>query len=83
MATSKQLLDKHINIPAAIEKTQPLNTHQMNDELVGAIYLVVGQGTEGGSASYHLSIAGITLPNAESNKERSWGKQSRVAADSG
>lgn len=52
MATSNHLLDKHINIPAVIEKTQPLNTHQMNDELVGAIYLVVGQGTEGGNASY-------------------------------
>lgn len=82
MATSKQLLDKHINIPAAIEKPQPLNTHQMNDELVGAIYLVVGQGTEGGNASYHLSIAGIT-DAATATEGSAWDKQSKVASDSG
>ena len=79
MATNHELLDKTIP-PAAKEKTPPLDTHRVNDELVGAIYLVVGQGTEGGSASYRLSIAGITLSNT---KDQSWGEQSQVAGDSG
>ena len=69
MATNHELLDKTIP-PAAKEKTPPLDTHRVNDELVGAIYLVVGQGTEGGSASYRLSIAGITLSNTKDQSIR-------------
>ncbi len=57
----------------------PMNTHSMNDDLAGAIYFVVGQGTEGGSSSYHLSIAGMTI---DGNEPR-WGNQSKVAGDSG
>lgn len=57
----------------------PLNTHSINDDLVGAIYLVVGQGTEGGTSSYRLSIAGLTFKG----EEIGWGNADRVAANSG
>lgn len=47
------------------------NAEQRN----GAVYFVVGRGTEGGAASYRLSVAGV------SNSE--WGTVSAVAANSG
>jgi len=59
--------------------SSPINTHEMNDDLTGAIYMVVGRGTEGGSASYHLTIAGVTV----GTREPHWGNQNKVAADSG
>src|SRR5690606_8176318 len=45
------------------------------DSLAGALYFVVGRGTEGGSASYRLSIAGVGPGD--------WGKVGSVAANSG
>ncbi len=45
------------------------------DQLVGAVYFAVGMGTEGGSASYHLSFAGVAKSD--------WGKVHTVAANSG
>lgn len=47
------------------------NAEQRN----GAVYFVVGRGTEGGAASYRLSVAGV------SNSR--WGTVSAVAANSG
>lgn len=47
------------------------NAEQRN----GAVYFVVGRGTEGGAASYRLSVAGV------SNSQ--WGTVSAVAANSG
>lgn len=41
----------------------------------GAVYFVVGRGTEGGSASYRLSVAGVS--------PQEWGTVSAVAANSG
>lgn len=41
----------------------------------GAVYFVVGRGTEGGPASYRLSIAGVS--------HQEWGTVSAVAANSG
>lgn len=35
-----------------------INTRDL-DSLSGAIYFVVGRGTEGGNASYRLSVAGV------------------------
>lgn len=45
------------------------------DATAGAVYFTVGRGTEGGSASYRLSVAGV------SGSE--WGTVSAVAANSG
>ncbi|WP_190238556.1 peptidoglycan-binding domain-containing protein [Marilutibacter maris] len=45
------------------------------DSVVGAVYFVVGRGTEGGAASYRLSIAGVT--------NRTWGVVDAVASNSG
>jgi hypothetical protein len=46
------------------------------DELAGAVYFVVGRGTEGGSSSaYHLSVAGLT--------DKQWGEVGKVASNSG
>lgn len=55
-----------------------LDTHDI-DAMAGAIYFVVGRGTEGGSASYRLSIAGIPGGTADAG----WGKAERIKADSG
>lgn len=41
----------------------------------GAVYFVVGRGTEGGNDSYKVSVAGVST--------RQWGNASAVAADSG
>jgi peptidoglycan hydrolase-like protein with peptidoglycan-binding domain len=43
--------------------------------LSGAMYFIVGRGTEGGSASYRLSVAGVT--------DAHWGEASHVKANSG
>lgn len=59
--------------------TPPIDTKQMNDDLIGAVYMVVGRGTEGGNDSYHLSIAGIT----RGGKESGWGNQKLIAGKSG
>lgn len=73
----------NMNKPASNQAVS-INTQTMNDELVGAIYMVVGQGTEGGSASYHLSIAGLTvMPKGREPYEPQWGEQSKVAGKSG
>jgi peptidoglycan hydrolase-like protein with peptidoglycan-binding domain len=46
------------------------------DSTAGAVYFVVGRGTEGGASdSYRLSVAGVT--------DSHWGDVSRVAANSG
>ncbi|WP_266172185.1 peptidoglycan-binding domain-containing protein [Dyella subtropica] len=55
-----------------------LNTHDANS-LAGAIYFVVGRGTEGGPSSYHLSIAGVTAGTSDPN----WGNAHKIVADSG
>lgn len=49
------------------------------DATSGAVYFSVGRGTEGGPASYHLAIAGITQGVTEPH----WGSVSRVAQNSG
>lgn len=54
------------------------DTHDL-DSLAGATYFVVGRGTEGGSSSYHLSIAGITSGTADPH----WGDASHIVANSG
>ena len=59
--------------------TPPIDTKQMNDDLIGAVYMVVGRGTEGGGDSYHLSIAGIT----RGGKEPDWGNQKLIVGKSG
>jgi hypothetical protein len=51
-----------------------LNTHDVND-LAGATYFVVGRGTEGGSESFRLSVAGVT--------SKQWGELDHVVANSG
>jgi hypothetical protein len=45
------------------------------DALSGAVFFSVGRGTEGGSASYRLSVAGVTTTQ--------WGQVAQVAANSG
>ena len=55
-----------------------LDTHNI-DSLVGATYFVVGRGTEGGQAAYHLTIAGITVGKSDPR----WGSVEKVAANSG
>ena len=45
------------------------------DALSGAIFFTVGRGTEGGSASYRLSVAGVAT--------NEWGKVGEVVANSG
>ncbi|MFZ5638098.1 MAG: peptidoglycan-binding protein [Pseudomonadota bacterium] len=47
--------------------------------LYGAVYFVVGRGTEGGSSSFRLSVAGITVGQSDP----AWGKANRVVANSG
>ncbi|MEB1722313.1 peptidoglycan-binding protein [Xanthomonas campestris pv. campestris] len=55
-----------------------IDTHNL-DTVSGAVYFSVGRGTEGGAASYHLSIAGITVGTSEPR----WGEVDRVAQNSG
>jgi hypothetical protein len=55
-----------------------LDTHDL-DAMTGATYFVVGCGTEGGPASYRLSIAGLTAGTSDPN----WGHADRVKANSG
>jgi peptidoglycan hydrolase-like protein with peptidoglycan-binding domain len=43
--------------------------------VAGAMYFIVGRGTEGGPSSYRLSVAGVT--------DAHWGDVSRVVANSG
>jgi hypothetical protein len=45
------------------------------ESLAGAVYFIVGRGTEGGPASYRLSVAGLN--------DRNWGELGSVAANSG
>ena len=54
------------------------DTHDVNS-LAGATYFVVGRGTEGGTSSYHLSVAGITSGTSDPN----WGKADKIVANSG
>src|SRR5579875_2243296 len=49
------------------------------DSLAGAMYFIVGRGTEGGTSPYHLSIAGLTYRGAEPD----WGTSEKVAVNSG
>ncbi|WP_369978314.1 peptidoglycan-binding protein [Xanthomonas bundabergensis] len=49
------------------------------DTVSGAVYFSVGRGTEGGAASYHLAIAGVTVGTSEPN----WGQVGKVAQNSG
>lgn len=52
------------------------NTNTDNsDSISGAMYFIVGRGTEGGAASYRLSVAGVT--------ESSWGDANHVVDNSG
>lgn len=55
-----------------------INTRDL-DATAGAVYFAVGRGTEGGVASYHLAIAGITVGLSEPH----WGVVERVALNSG
>lgn len=58
----------------------PTNIDTRNlDATSGAVYFSVGRGTEGGPASYHLAIAGIT----QGLREPDWGVVSSVAQNSG
>ena len=47
--------------------------------LAGAMYFIVGRGTEGGPFPYRLSITGITAGSAEPH----WGRPEMVVANSG
>lgn len=49
------------------------------EALDGAVYMAVGRGTEGGTASYRLSIAGITMGQSDPH----WGDVGSVKANSG
>jgi len=51
-----------------------INTRDL-DTVAGAVYFTVGRGTEGGGASYRLSVAGVDRSE--------WGQASAVASDSG
>lgn len=51
------------------------------EQLAGAVYFAVGRGTEGGGASYHLSITGITNPSKATDPR--WGDSKSVIAASG
>jgi peptidoglycan hydrolase-like protein with peptidoglycan-binding domain len=53
--------------------TEPNGTD--SQALSGAMYFIVGRGTEGGSASYRLSVAGVT--------DAYWGDTTHVKANSG
>ncbi len=55
-----------------------IDTHNL-ETVSGAVYFSVGRGTEGGAASYHLSVAGITVGTSEPR----WGEVDRVAQNSG
>ena len=55
-----------------------LDTHDI-DSMTGAMYFVVGRGTEGGSASYRLSVAGITVGTSDPD----WGHADSIKANSG
>jgi peptidoglycan hydrolase-like protein with peptidoglycan-binding domain len=46
-----------------------------SDSISGAMYFIVGRGTEGGAASYRLSVAGVT--------ESNWGNANYVVDNSG
>jgi peptidoglycan hydrolase-like protein with peptidoglycan-binding domain len=54
------------------------DTHDL-DSLAGAMYFIVGRGTEGGPSPYHLSIAGITVRSAEPE----WGELEHLVGNSG
>lgn len=55
-----------------------LDTHDI-DAVAGAIYFIVGRGTEGGASPYQLSVAGITAHGPHSN----WGDPREVVDNSG
>jgi hypothetical protein len=57
-----------------------IDTHN-TEQLAGAVYFAVGRGTEGGGASYHLSITGITNPSKATDPR--WGDSKSVIAASG
>ncbi len=56
-----------------------INTHDAAT-MNGAIYFIVGKGTEGGPHSYELAVAGIT---GSSKPGHQWGDVQGVAANSG
>lgn len=62
--------------------SSPIDTHRYSPDLAGAVYFVVGRGTEGGNASYHLAIAGLTKGDPPNETGR-WGKQAFVRDNSG
>jgi peptidoglycan hydrolase-like protein with peptidoglycan-binding domain len=59
--------------------TNGIDTHNL-DAMSGAMYFIVGKGTEGGPHSYELSVAGIT---GSSKPGHQWGDVAGVASDSG
>lgn len=63
------MADATTNLNAASNSATKLNTHDLN-AMAGAMFFVVGRGTEGGSASYRMSITGISTNN--------WGKVEEV-----
>lgn len=54
------------------------DTHDI-DALVGAMYFVVGRGTEGGPSPYRLTITGISSHSSDPG----WGRPENVIANSG
>src|SRR5262245_7317397 len=64
----------HLNRKRSWLMSGNLDTRNL-DTLAGAVYFTVGRGTEGGSASYRLSVAGV--------EKSEWGKVDAVAANSG
>lgn len=63
---------------AARESNRQLDLHDL-EAVSGALYFVMGRGTESGASSYHLSVAGVTV----SMREPLWGSVAAVAQDSG
>lgn len=55
-----------------------VDTHDI-DSISGAMYFIVGRGSEGGASSYHLAIAGINAQGVHSN----WGQVEHVVDNSG
>lgn len=55
-----------------------IDTHDA-DAVAGALYFVVGRGTEGGPSSFHLSVTGITVGTSDPH----WGSPGKIIADSG
>jgi len=55
-----------------------VDTHDI-ESASGAIYFIVGRGSEGGASSYQLTIAGITAHGVHSN----WGQAEHVVDNSG